>query len=82
MTVRLRPKALRDLTKLSKAFGYSDRSAFVRDFIETVVAGDMNKLGDFLGRMMKNLAEAHQAALPGFLDDQGTKKGARRERAS
>jgi hypothetical protein len=82
MTVRLRAKTLREVTRLAKAFDYVDRSAFVRDFIETAVSGDMNRLGDFLGRMMRKAAEAHQASLPGFLVDQDEKKGGRRARAS
>jgi hypothetical protein len=74
---RLPPKEIRQLDRIIKAFGYPSRAEFVREFVRVAISDDMNRVRDFLGKLLGRMAEAAQARLPGFLDEAPKGKGSR-----
>jgi hypothetical protein len=71
---RLPPAHVKELDRLSKAFGYSDRSAFLREFVGVCISADTEKAGVFLQKIFQRAAEAAQAKLPGILDQAQPRK--------
>lgn len=68
MTVRCDAETIRRLNELAKAGGWVDRSAFVREFLESAVGDDFERLSAFHGRLFARLLERAQMRLPGIED--------------
>jgi hypothetical protein len=82
VSFRMGRASIKRLDAAWSSFGYKDRSNFLRDFVECSLSGDLDRMGQFWGKIMGKAMEARQAALPGILDDQDKEKGGRRARAS
>lgn len=83
ITVRLDGETITRLSQLAKLGGWQDRSAFVREFLETSASGDFGRISEFQAKLFGRLLERAQMRLPGLEDGQGAAmnrptKGARR----
>lgn len=72
---RLPKTKIRELDRVAVAFGYPDKSTFLREFILVCISSDTEKAGLFLQKIFKRAAEKAQARLPGFEDGPKGRKG-------
>lgn len=69
VSIRLPKKTIKELDRVSKSVGYSDRSAFLREFIVATVAGDLERMHSFVAKMTRRAMEQAQMTLQGLQDD-------------
>jgi hypothetical protein len=82
ITIRLGKPAIRQLDKVAYSLGYVDRSQFLREFVEAVIAGDLTTMNAFLAKAQKHAIEQMQAQLPGLMEAPIGAKGRRAQGGS